>query len=512
MKQTTAAMEHCADAIALYEGKLVLVERLSDPKGLAIPGGRRDRLNGQLESVDVCAVREFKEETGLSLVVEGVLGTYDDPQRDPRGPKASTVVYGKADGWLKDEPGKTRVLLLDPDAIDGLRGRFAFDHYEILKDWQQSRADKKRQQTKADLIVSGMDAFAQRIERKKKLYLELLSRAEQDASDDPVYRIEEPALLRRTLECFGAALDGMNAKAELTAIYEAGVHKKTGALLICNKGATLYSLSPRTQTPAITRHIGFCIYMPGLGIEFVNVGLVGDVYNGKAVLRTESACTPSFIYGSQRCNCAHQWESIREVAAQLNRVTPPRCKDGESFERWVQKQFVYTNGKHIAKNGGQGFVLMHVDTQNGMGSGFTENEFAFDLFTRASIRHRGEYTSEQVTGATMLGGFEAIGIRPDPRRESDNAGYKITYVVLDYLGVSKNVVILSNNPWKMCHLHSNGYLLDRVKSVGAINLAGAQEAEQRGSEFGHLDIDGSCVSFDDEVERLKREITEKVTQ
>ncbi|MBN1157633.1 NUDIX hydrolase [Candidatus Woesearchaeota archaeon] len=134
-------LEYCADAIALYEGKLVLVERLGFPKGFAFPGGRRDRVGGGelFESVEDCAKREFQEETGLALVVDGVLGTYDAPNRDPRGPKISTVVYGTASGTMRSEPGKTQVFLMAPDEVDLHKDMFAFDHYSILKDWQEQK-------------------------------------------------------------------------------------------------------------------------------------------------------------------------------------------------------------------------------------------------------------------------------------------------------------------------------------------------------------------------------------
>lgn len=358
----------------------------------------------------------------------------------------------------------------------------------------------------AKTMMEGMSHFSERIKQKKRLYLKLLKLAENDSTPDKVFRIKDKKLLQKVLHCFGAALEQKKAKADLSEIYEAGIHKETGALILNNKGATLYSLSPKTETPAITRHIGFCVYMPGLGIEFVNVGLFGEVYDSKIVLRSESACTPSFIFGSQRCNCAHQWDSARELAAQMNKVKAPRLSDGRRFEQWVQQQFVYKKGKHLARNKGPGFVLMHADTQNGMGSGYTDKEFAFDLFSRASIRHRGEYSSEQIMDTTMSGGFRAIGITPDPRCENGNVGYKITFMILDYLGVSKEIIFLTNNERKIGQLKNNGYTLHRVKSLGAVNLAGAQEAEQRRTEFGHVDIDGSCVSFDKELARLKEEI------
>lgn len=129
--------EYCADAIAIYQNKLVLVERLSTPKGLALPGGRRDIIRGILENVADCAIREFEEETGLALVIDGELGIYDAPGRDPRGPKISSVVYGRASGRMADESGKTKVLLMELNLVDDYKDQFAFDHYNIIKDWQE---------------------------------------------------------------------------------------------------------------------------------------------------------------------------------------------------------------------------------------------------------------------------------------------------------------------------------------------------------------------------------------
>ncbi|GEM_PF-1946843 len=143
-KKNEASHEYCADAIALYDGKIVLVERLNFPQGYALPGGRRDPLQkidskkifqeSDFETPEVCAIREFFEETGLTLIIRGVLGVYDAPNRDPRGPKTSTVVYGTASGILRDEIGKTRVFFMDPFDMEKNKEKFVFDHYKILCD------------------------------------------------------------------------------------------------------------------------------------------------------------------------------------------------------------------------------------------------------------------------------------------------------------------------------------------------------------------------------------------
>ena len=243
------------------------------------------------------------------------------------------------------------------------------------------------------------------------------------------------------------------------------------------------------------------------GVEYANVGIVGNVYDDKVVLRTESACTPSFIFGSQRCNCYHQWKNVRELAAEYNEIENPNINDGDEFEKWVQKQFIYNDGKHICQNKSElGFVMLHIDSQNGMGSGYTKDEFVFDLNERASIRHRGEYTSEQVYNTTMYGGFTKIGIDGDPRSNANGAGYKITPIILDYLGVSNEVIMLTNNPLKIKSMKNFEYKITRVKSIGAVNVAGLTEASQRGSEFHHLDIDGNIITFKEDYDRIKQEL------
>jgi GTP cyclohydrolase II len=152
--------------------------------------------------------------------------------------------------------------------------------------------------------------------------------------------------------------------------------------------------------------------------------------------------------------------------------------------------------------------MLHVDSQNGMGSGYTKNEFVFDLSERAGIRHRGEYTSEQTYKTTMFGGFTTIGINGDPRSENNNIGYQITPVILDFLGANKKVIMLTNNPLKMKQMKEYGYEIIRVKSIGAVNVAGSTEATQRGTEFHHLDINGDLTSFKEDYERIKEEISE----
>jgi ADP-ribose pyrophosphatase YjhB (NUDIX family) len=124
-------IECCADIIGFYNGKLILIKRLKEPKGFALPGGRLE----EGESLEDCATREFKEETGLDFKPLFQLGTYSKPGRDPRGHKVSTVYVGIAAGTICNESGKTEVVLADISDLEKMSHDFVFDHYQILQDF-----------------------------------------------------------------------------------------------------------------------------------------------------------------------------------------------------------------------------------------------------------------------------------------------------------------------------------------------------------------------------------------
>ena len=121
----------CADVIAHYGDKFVLVERLGRVKGLSLPGGKQN----PGEMLSATAIREFAEETGLILILGGVLGTYTEPGRDPRGNYVSTVFTGVACGKPCNEEGKTRVLILERNYLLTLKYRFVFDHFSIIEQY-----------------------------------------------------------------------------------------------------------------------------------------------------------------------------------------------------------------------------------------------------------------------------------------------------------------------------------------------------------------------------------------
>lgn len=122
----------CADAVGFIPGGLVvIIRRLTVPLGLALPGGKCE----PGESPEETAVREFHEETGLTLRVCGRVGHYGAPGRDPRGPFETTVCFGDAYGSPRHEPGKTEVLLLCRMEIERRSHEFVLDHAKIIGDF-----------------------------------------------------------------------------------------------------------------------------------------------------------------------------------------------------------------------------------------------------------------------------------------------------------------------------------------------------------------------------------------
>lgn len=124
---------YTADCIAKNEeGKYVFINRLTYPKGLALIGGKKE---GE-ETPEQTILREVGEEVNLELTIEGELGVYDKPDRDPRGTYISTVLIGRVKGIPKGEKGKTEVVILtEEELLAKTSGDFAFDHHQMVQDY-----------------------------------------------------------------------------------------------------------------------------------------------------------------------------------------------------------------------------------------------------------------------------------------------------------------------------------------------------------------------------------------
>lgn len=117
------------DVVIKVRGGVVLVKRKNEPyRGKwAMPGGFVE----YGEMVEKAAVREAKEETGLEIKLDRLVGVYSEPGRDPRGHVVGICFLAKPVG------GK---LAAASDAADARVFReipwkeLAFDHAKILKD------------------------------------------------------------------------------------------------------------------------------------------------------------------------------------------------------------------------------------------------------------------------------------------------------------------------------------------------------------------------------------------
>jgi len=111
----------------------VLIERRNEPHGWAIPGGFVD----VGEAVEVAAIREAHEETGLSVQLGHLLGVYSDPRRDPRGHTVTVVYIASATGIPRAADDARNVRVCAPDAPPS---PLVFDHPKILSDYRAFRS------------------------------------------------------------------------------------------------------------------------------------------------------------------------------------------------------------------------------------------------------------------------------------------------------------------------------------------------------------------------------------
>jgi len=133
-------------AVAALDGapprSILLVQRANDPfaGSWALPGGFVE----PGERVPAAAARELAEETGLDTdpAALALLGVYDEPGRDPRGPTVSIVYVLRTD----DEPAARGA----DDARDARWHRLdrlpplAFDHALVVADAVSFAAGARR--------------------------------------------------------------------------------------------------------------------------------------------------------------------------------------------------------------------------------------------------------------------------------------------------------------------------------------------------------------------------------
>ena len=111
---------------------IVLIERLNEPHGWALPGGFVD----YGESVETAAKREAKEETNLDVVLIEQFFVYSDPERDARKHTLSIVFIATAVGEPVAQDDAKSLEIINPWEVPT---PLCFDHDRILADYWQYR-------------------------------------------------------------------------------------------------------------------------------------------------------------------------------------------------------------------------------------------------------------------------------------------------------------------------------------------------------------------------------------
>lgn len=122
--------------IELEDGRVVLIERKHEPRGVAFPGGFVD----EGECLEDACIREALEETSLQVELVALLGVYSDPQRDPRKHTTSAAFIARANALPKAADDAAAIRLVEPDEL--LAQPFVFDHLLMAEDylnWRQTR-------------------------------------------------------------------------------------------------------------------------------------------------------------------------------------------------------------------------------------------------------------------------------------------------------------------------------------------------------------------------------------
>jgi adenine phosphoribosyltransferase len=129
--QPLVGVEYCVDLFTRCKmtDTLLLIERLEEVPGIAMPGGRIEKG----ESAFHAAKRELGEETGAFADGFSYIATLTGITRDPRGPKVSIVLETIVNiGSLTGEVNKTEPFLVTSQAELPPVDAFVFAHGQLV--------------------------------------------------------------------------------------------------------------------------------------------------------------------------------------------------------------------------------------------------------------------------------------------------------------------------------------------------------------------------------------------
>ncbi|MBO0781325.1 MAG: NUDIX hydrolase [Ktedonobacteraceae bacterium] len=109
------------------DGQFLLIDR-ADGLGYTIPGG----IVRYRETLEQCVLREACEETGYQVTINGIVGIYSAPDRDPRLRAVSIAYRGSIVAGTEHGSGEGQPCWHTPDEVFG---RMAFDCETMLKDY-----------------------------------------------------------------------------------------------------------------------------------------------------------------------------------------------------------------------------------------------------------------------------------------------------------------------------------------------------------------------------------------
>jgi 8-oxo-dGTP diphosphatase len=121
------------DIIIEIDGGIVLIERINEPKGWALPGGFVD----YGETLENAAIRESREETSLTISNLRLLGCYSDPDRDKRLHAISSVYVAEGSGKPRAADDAANLEIF---SLSALPEKLCFDHEKILADYARLKS------------------------------------------------------------------------------------------------------------------------------------------------------------------------------------------------------------------------------------------------------------------------------------------------------------------------------------------------------------------------------------